>query len=73
MDQEIKQAKEAFVSNLNGTSWQEIDSQLLMKPLCILLHSSMCVFLYQSNIGHRSQRADKTRPFNTPTMMENVR
>ncbi|XP_067935341.1 uncharacterized protein [Watersipora subatra] len=47
MDDKLRKEKELFVSNLNGTTWQEIDCLQLMQPLCVILLSSFMSFMCQ--------------------------
>ena len=47
MDHELRRSKELFVSNLNGTTWLEIDGVQLVQPLCVMLLSAFLGFVYQ--------------------------
>ncbi|KAF6031400.1 PIGW [Bugula neritina] len=53
MDESKRALKEQFVSHLNGTTWIEVDFIQLVQPLCTLLFSSFCCFIFQ---GHKVNR-----------------
>lgn len=50
MDGSVKAAKEAFVSNLTGTTWLEVDEIIVAPPLCVLVY----FILGSTLVGHRN-------------------
>lgn len=46
MDATVRAAKEAFVSNLTGTTWDEVDEIIVSPALCMLVCMALSCILF---------------------------